>query len=120
MADYSQLMNLERKAKAVPSPVPAAPAVVPANQQASKEGNQPERKPANPQPSKSADQQITKEAKKHASKPANQQTTKEKKKYTSYLREDSISSIQILAIRTNRKDHEVLQEIVDSYFADKK
>ena len=49
-----------------------------------------------------------------------QQTTKEKKKYGTYLRDDSISAIQMLAVQTKQKDHVVLQEIVDFYFANKK
>jgi hypothetical protein len=72
-----------------------------------------------------ANQQTNKVAKKQTSKLANQQTsgmslsTKEKKKYGTYLREDSILNIQVHAIQTKRKDHEVLQEAVDVYFADK-
>jgi hypothetical protein len=33
------------------------------------------------------------------------------------LREDSILNIQVHAIQTKRKDHEVLQDAVDYYFA---
>jgi hypothetical protein len=53
---------------------------------------------------------------------ANQQTsnvalsTKEKKKYTTYLREESILDIQVSAARARKKDHELLQEIVEYYF----
>jgi hypothetical protein len=81
---------------------------------------------ANQQTSKLAKKQTSKSVNQFASKLVNQQTskpalsTKEKKKYGSYLREDSISSIQVLAVQTKRKDHEVLQEIVDIYFANKK
>ena len=81
---------------------------------------------ANQQTSKPAKKQTSKLVNQFASKLINQQTskpplyTKDKKKYGSYLREDSISSIQVLAIQTKRKDHEVLQEIVDLYFANKK
>ena len=77
-----------------------------------------------------ANQQTSKLVKKKTSIPVNQQTsklvisqsniqplsTKEKKKYGTYLREDSISKIQVHAIQTKRKDHEVLQEAVDFYF----
>jgi hypothetical protein len=120
MADYSQLMSLEKKTKAAPPPLPSAPAGLPANQQTSKEANQPGSKPVPHQTSTSASEQTNKSVKKQTNKPTNQQTTKEKRKYTSYLRDDSISAIQILAIRTNRKDHEVLQDIVDTYFASRK
>jgi hypothetical protein len=81
---------------------------------------------ANQQTSKSTKKQTSKSVNQFASKLANQQTsksaltTKEKKKYGSYLREDSILSIQVLAVQTKRNDHEVLQEIVDFYFANKK
>jgi hypothetical protein len=81
-----------------------------------------------------ANQQTSKLVKKKTSKPVSQQTnklagsqsniqplsTKEKKKYGTYLREDSISKIQVHAIQTKRKDHEVLQEAVDFYFEYKK
>jgi hypothetical protein len=85
-----------------------------------------------------ANQQTSKLVKKKTSKQVNQQTnklassqsssqsniqplsTKEKKKYGTYLREDSISKIQVHAIQTKRKDHEVLQEAVDFYFEYKK
>lgn len=63
-----------------------------------------------------ANQQTSKEVKKQISKLAKPQMTKEKKKYGTYLRDDSIHEIQILAINTRRKDNEVLQEIVDTYF----
>lgn len=79
-------------------------------------------------------QQTSKLVKKKTSKSVNQKTnklassqsnlqplsTKEKKKYGTYLREDSIYKIQVRAIQTKRKDHEVLQEAVDFYFEYKK
>ncbi len=81
-----------------------------------------------------ANQQTSKLVKKKTSKSVNQRTnklassqynlqplsTKEKKKYGTYLREDSIYKIQVRAIQTKRKDHEVLQEAVDFYFEYKK
>jgi hypothetical protein len=73
-----------------------------------------------------ANQQTNKLVKKKTSKLASSQSniqllsTKEKKKYGTYLREDSISKIQVHAIQTKRKDHEVLQEAVDFYFEYKK
>lgn len=93
-----------------------------ANQQTSKLVNQQASKPAKKQNSKLPNQQTDIEVNQQASKPANYQTsnlpltTKEKKKYGTYLREDSISEIQVYAVQTKRKDHEVLQEIVDYYF----
>ena len=87
--------------------------------------NQQTRKLEKKQTSKPANLQTSKLAKKQTSKLANQQTsetplsTKEKKKYGTYLREDSIQAIQVNAVQTRRKDHEVVQEAVDCYFANK-
>ena len=87
--------------------------------------NQQTSKLAKKQTSKPTNLQTSKEIKKQTSKLANQQTseaplsTKEKKKYGTYLREDSIQAIQVNAVQTRRKDHEVLQEAVDFYFANK-
>jgi hypothetical protein len=84
--------------------------------------NQQTSKPTNQQNSLLANQQTSKEANHQTSKPANQQTsklalsTKDKKKYGTYLREDSILNIQITAAQSHKKDHELLQDIVDLYF----
>jgi hypothetical protein len=129
MADYSDLMKLEKKAKPAPPAVPAA--IVPspdnttfasllANQQTSKEEKKQTSLPENQHASKEVTQQISKETNQQKSTVSSQQTTKEKKKYGTYLREDSISAIQMLAIQTKQKDHVVLQEIVDLYFTHKK
>ncbi|MFL5626427.1 MAG: hypothetical protein ACJ788_12615, partial [Ktedonobacteraceae bacterium] len=99
-----------------------------ANQQTSKEVSQQVSEPVNPLTSKEASKQASlptnqftsKEVKQQISKETNQQTTKEKKKYGTYLREDSITAIQMLGVQTKQKDHVVLQEIVDFYFANKK
>lgn len=91
-----------------------------ADQQTSKEERQKDSKPTNQQTTKTENQFASKEVNRRISKPAQQQTTKEKKKYGTYLSEESISAIQIRAIQTKQKDHEVLQEIVDAYFAGKK
>jgi hypothetical protein len=89
-----------------------------ANQQTSKLVKKKTSKPVNQQTSKETNQQTNK----LASSQSNIQplSTKEKKKYGTYLREDSISKIQVHAIQTKRKDHEVLQEAVDFYFEYKK
>jgi len=88
------------------------------NQQTSKLVKKKTSKPVNQQASKETNQQTNK----LASSQSNIQSlsTKEKKKYGTYLREDSISKIQVHAIQTKRKDHEVLQEAVDFYFEYKK
>lgn len=116
-----------------PAPLPEKPAVVqiptslinqfaskPVNQQTSKEAKKQTSLPTNQFASKEVNQQISKETNQQTSKTSSQQTTKEKKKYGTYLREDSISAIQMLAVQTKQKDHVVLQEIVDLYFTQKK
>ena len=140
MGRFDALTTLDPK-PAQPAPLPEKPAVIqipnpPANQfaskltnqQTSKEVNQQRSKlvskqtslPTNQLASKSANQQISKETNQQTSKATSQQTTKEKKKYGTYLRDDSISAIQMLAVQTKQKDHVVLQEIVDFYFTNKK
>jgi len=42
-------------------------------------------------------------------------TTKEKRKYSTYLSEESVDRVKILAVQTKRKDHEIIQEAVDEY-----
>jgi len=91
-----------------------------ANQQTSKESKIQISKDTSQQTSKDTNQQTSLLASKHTSKSANAQTTKEKTKYGTYLRDDSILAIQLLAVQTQRKDHVVLQEIVDFYFTRKK
>jgi hypothetical protein len=129
---FDALTTLDTK-PAQPAPLPEKPAVIqipnppanqfaskPANQQTSKEVKKQTSLPTNQLTSKEVNQQISKETNQHTSKETSQQTTKEKKKYGTYLREDSISAIQILAVQTKQKDHVVLQEIVDLYFMHKK
>src|SRR4051794_31177267 len=91
-------------------------------------------KPTNQQTGKSVNQQASKEVNQQTSELTNQQTrelvnqqtsssplsTKEKKKYGTYLREDSIVDIHIRAAQDRKKDHELLQEIVDFYFKNTK
>ena|SRR2546429_7005488 len=87
-----------------------------ANQQASKESSKQMSKEIKKQTSKETNQFPSKPTNSQTHKPANHQTTKEKKKYGTYLREDSILAIQLLAVQTQRKDHEILQEAVDQFF----
>ncbi|SRR6266567_8037574 len=122
MADYSDLMKLEKKAKP-PTPsvdTPPSPTMTDTAKSASLLANQQTNKPAKKLASLPVNQLASKSVNQQTSKLANQQTTKEKKKYGTYLREGSISAIQMLAIQTKRKDHEVLQDIVDAYFASEK
>ena len=77
---------------------------------------------ADEQTSKPINQQNSLLANKQTSKLANQQTsktsltTKEKRKYGTYLSEESITNIHIHAALAKKKDHELLQDIVDAYF----
>ena len=131
MGRFDALTTLDTKS-AQPTPPSEKPAVIqippPANQLASKPASQQTNKevkkqtslPANQFTSKEVNQQISKETNQQTNKMARQQTTKEKKKYGTYLREDSISAIQMLAVQTKQKDHVILQEIVDLYFSSKK
>ncbi len=122
MADYSDLMKLEKKAKppTLPVDLPTSPTMTDTDKPASLLVNQLASKEVKKQASLLVNQLASKPANQQTSKLANQQTTKEKKKYGTYLREESIAAIQMLAVQTKRKDHEVLQNIVDAYFASKK
>ncbi len=91
-----------------------------ANQQTSKEPNKQISKEIKKQASKETNQYPSKSANLQTIKPTSHQTTKEKKKYGTYLREDSILAIQLLAVQTQRKDHEILQEAVDQFFVNPK
>jgi hypothetical protein len=91
-----------------------------ANQQVSKESKKQINKEIKKQTSKETNQYPSKSANSQTIKPTNHQTTKEKKKYGTYLREDSILAIQLLAVQTKSKDHEILQEAVDQFFVNLK
>jgi hypothetical protein len=147
MGRYDALTHLEEKpTQTTPSLAPSSPTLKkPIAQLVKKQGDEGEKANisndpktgektsllANQQTSKLVKKQTSLPANLQASKETNQQTselanlqtgkqslsTKEKKKYGTYLREDSISQIQVCAIQTKRKDHEVLQDIVDFYFA---
>ncbi len=79
---------------------------------------------ANQQTSKDASMQTSKQGNRFTDLPANQQTgkdanllsTKEKRKYSTYLTDESVLAIQMRAIQTKRKDHEIVQEAIDRYF----
>jgi hypothetical protein len=92
------------------------------NETASLLANQQTSKLVNQQTSELVNQQTSKLANQQTSKLINQKTseiplsTKEKKKYGTYLREDSIMEIHILAAQAGKKDHELVQDIVDLYF----
>ncbi len=79
-----------------------------ANQQTSKQGNM--------QTSKQVNQQTDLPANRQTGKQVNMLSTKEKRKYSTYLTEESVVAIQLQAIQTKRKDHEIVQEAIDRYF----
>ena len=108
MGRFDALTQIEK----TPSRDVPPPSEEPTNQYASLLANQQTSKEPNQYPSKSANLQTI--------KPTSHQTTKEKKKYGTYLREDSILAIQLLAVQTQRKDHEILQEAVDQFFVNPK
>ncbi len=88
---------------------PTAPALPVDNQDASK--------PANPQADKQANLQTRKPANPKTRLHANPQTGKlaTVEKYSTYMRPDSIKEIKRIALETDRKDYEVLDEAVSFY-----
>ena len=75
---------------------------------------------ANMQAGKQVNQQTSLHANMQTSKDAIQHSTKQKRKYSTYLTEDSVLAIQMHAIQTKRKDHEIVQEAIDRYFETQK
>ncbi len=79
---------------------------------------------ANQQTNKDASMQTSKQVNQLTDLPVNQQTskdanmlsTKQKRKYSTYLTEESVVAIQMHAVQTKRKDHEIVQEAIDRYF----
>jgi hypothetical protein len=51
--------------------------------------------------------------------PASKQTSKPVKKFASYLRDDSIKTLKLIALQEDKNDYEVLQEAVDEYISRK-
>ena len=120
MGRFDLLTQLEKKTVNSPPPFKNEVTPIPENRFASKLAKKQTSKEASKQASLPTNQFTSKEVKQQTSKETNQQTTKEKKKYGTYLREDSITAIQMLAVQTKQKDHVILQEIVDLYFSSKK
>jgi hypothetical protein len=106
MGRYDKLFNAD--------PPTQTFADLPTNQQTGKPANQQTNKESNQFTSKPVNQQTSKEGSGYTSKPTNQQT------YSTYLREDSILDIQVHSAQARKKDHELLQEIVDYYFKNSK
>ena len=114
MGRYDALTEIEEKENNKTSLLAKQQTSKPAKKQASISTNQQTSKETNSQTSKEVNQLASKPAKQHTSTLS--LSTKEKKKYGTYLRDDSISNIQVEAIQKGKKDHDMLQEIVDFYF----
>ena len=105
MADYNDLLKLEKKTKqpplSVPSPLPTQQPL-----QGPDAG-----KPANLQ----ADKQVSIQASKPASLQAGIPAKPEK--YSSYLLAGYKKRLKQIALDTERKEYEVLQEAIEYYFS---
>jgi hypothetical protein len=120
---FAKLGALDQKLYQETTPKPQAQEVDKVSGEQSKEKQENASLLANQQTSKLTKKKTGLLVNQQTSKVVNQQnnehplSTKEKKKYGTYLREGSILDIQVHAIQTKRKDHEVLQEAVDLYFS---
>jgi hypothetical protein len=119
MADtYSKLLGLSE------TNPPAVESGRPQPAQAPKQKAKKTSKPANQQTSKKVSEPTTQRANSPDSPISNPDqtvdtsflTSKEKTKYGTYLTDESIQKIKLRAIKTNRDDHQVLQEAVNLYF----
>jgi hypothetical protein len=112
------------KLMASPLPLPQPQSPVREHQSVEKTGNEKTSLHANQQTNKDASMQTSKQVNQFTNLHANQQTskdasmlsTKEKRKYSTYLTEETVLAIQMKAIQTKRKDHEIVQEAIDRYF----
>jgi len=119
MGRFDVLTTLDTK-PALPAPLPekfgsVQPAQLPEDLVTSKPAKKQTSKPENQQASLPASLQTSKEVRKQTFLPANQQRSKPLKKFSSYLREESLRGLKRIALETDRKDYEVLQEAVDRY-----
>ncbi len=119
MGRFDVLTTLDTK-PAQPAPLPekfgpVQPAQLPEDLVTSKPAKKQTSKPENQQASLPASLQTSKEVRKQTFLPANQQRSKPLKKFSSYLREESLRGLKRIALETDRKDYEVLQEAVDRY-----
>ncbi len=141
MANYEELMNLEKKPKQpladssvqnkqASEETVRGPASVksndqeiiqspplPANHQTGLEAKMFASLHAIQQGSKPANQQSSKEVSKQTGLSSNQHGSKMLKKFSSYLTEHSLKGLKRIAFETDRKDYEVLQEAVDTFLA---
>ena len=116
MADYSELMKLEKKP--VAPKAPTKPATTKdfvhksTNQQVTKSVDQPISKSTTQLADAATNQQVNKSAHQH--------TSKTLKRFGSYLTPESLKELKRIAFELDKKDYEVLQEAVDAYLKDKK
>ncbi len=76
-------------------------------------------KPARGEAGKPANQQTSKDDGRQDGPPVRPQAGMQVRKFTSYLREDSIKAMKRIALESDRKDYEVLQQAVDQYLSGK-
>jgi hypothetical protein len=114
MADYSDLMKLEKKPKQSPPPVPTPLPTSPSPQQ--EEAG----KPANLQTDKQVNLQASLHANPQASKPASRQTAQTEhpplEKFSTYMRGDYKKRLKQVALDKDCDTYEVLQEAIAWYF----
>jgi hypothetical protein len=107
--------------------VPSSPAAeenqatsLPANQQASKPADQETSEPATGTRHGRGAEEAIGATSQQVGLPAKKQTSKPVKKFASYLREDSIKALKMVALQEDKNDYEVLQEAVDAYLERKR
>src|SRR5690348_12616532 len=118
MADYSELMKLEKKPvapKVVTEPTTEKFASKLVDQQTSKEVNQSGSLLAKKQTSKEVSKQTSQLADLQTSKEVNQSGTKLLKKFGSYLPPETIKALKRYAFDNDREVYDVLKEAIDLY-----
>ena len=115
MGRFDALTHLEDKPEKKDPPsayIPSIPQQQEQQQKTSLLANEQTSKPTNQQNSLLVNKQTSKLIKQQTNKSS--LTTKEKRKYGTYLSEESITNIHIHAALAKKKDHELLQDIVDA------
>ncbi len=116
MADYSELMKLEKKPVAPQVPMKQTTTQEVVNKSTSQLVN----KSVNQQINKSTNQQNDRSTNQLVNKSIHQQTSKTLKRFGSYLTIESFKELKRIAFESDKKDYEVLQEAVDAYLQRKK
>src|SRR5436309_1152155 len=111
MADYTQLMNLEKKAHPTLTP--------PKNDATPDTGEHITSKEAKKQTSSETKKPTSQLANFPTSKEVNQQGSKLLKKFGSYLPAETIKSLKRYAFENDQEVYEVLKEAIDLYLGQK-